>query len=491
MMIPLELLMFIGAIMVLLCILLFRYFDNFGIPILLLFLGIGMLAGAEGPGKIYFDDARLAQTIGIIALIFILFAGGLDTKWHAVRPVVRPAVMLSTLGVLLTALITGLAAHLILKIPLKTGFVIGAIISSTDAAAVFAILRSRHVNLRAPLRPLLELESGSNDPMAIFLTVALIQLTLVPQTRITSVIMLFVLQMSIGAVVGFFSGKFVVFTINRLKLFYEGLYPVFCLASLALTYAVATLVKGSGFLAVYIAGIVIGNSYIVQKKSLLRFFDGFAWFGQITMFLFLGLLVLPSHLVPIIIPGLLISAILIFVARPLSVFASTFFCGFNWREKLLVSWVGLRGAVPIILATYPLLAGLEHAELIFNIVFFIVFTSAVIQGWSLPLVAKTLEVTCPPENKRNYPIEFEPKPGIDADLTEIIIPFESAAVGKSIVELGFPEDSLIVLIVRGEDYIVPSGGTVLESGDVLLVLSSKASLKRVLDIFLQQNPGEA
>lgn len=444
-----------------------------------------MLAGSEGPGKIFFDDARLAQTIGIIALIFILFSSGLDTKWRYVRPVVRPAVMLSTVGVLLTALITGFAAVLILKVSVITGFIIGAIISSTDAAAVFALLRSRHVNLRAPLRPLLELESGSNDPMAIFLTIALLQLSTVPQTKITWIILFFVLQMSIGAMVGFISGKIVVFTLNRLRLFYEGLYPVFCLASLALTYAVAALFKGSGFLAVYIAGIVIGNSYIVQKRSLLRFFDGFAWFGQITMFLFLGLLISPSHLVPIIIPGLLISAILMFIARPLGVFVSLHFGRFNWREKLLVAWVGLRGAVPIILATYPLIAGIDNADLIFNIIFFIVFTSAALQGWSLPLVARVLKVTVPPETKRNYPIEFEPRPEIDADLTEVIIPFESVAVGKSIVELGLPDDCLIVLIVRGDSYIVPSGGTVLESGDVLLVLSSKSGLKRASDIFLQ------
>lgn len=467
------------------CIFILKYLDNYGIPILLLFLVIGMVAGPEGPGKIYFNDIGLAQKIGITALILILFAGGLDTKWNTVRPVVRSAALLSTLGVFITALVTGVAAAIILGFSLKTGLILGAIISSTDAAAVFAILRSKHVSLQSPLRPLLELESGSNDPMAVFLTVALIQITIIPQTNIAWIILLFVLQMSIGAAVGFINGRLIAFALNHLKFFYEGLYPVFCLAALALTYAIATLIQGSGFLAVYIAGIVIGNSSVVQKKSLMRFFDGLAWFGQITMFLCLGLLVFPSHLVPIVIPGLLISAILMFVARPLSIFITLAFSGFKWGEKLLVSWVGLRGAVPIILATYPLLAGVEQADLIFNIVFFIVFTSTALQGWSLPIIAKMLNLTTALETKRSYPIEFEPRPGMDAELSEIIVPLESVAIGKSIVELGFPEDSLIVLIVRGENYIVPSGGTVIESGDVLLVLSNSGSLQKVMNILLR------
>ncbi len=476
--------MLIGALLIIICIILLKYFDNFGIPILLLFLTVGMIAGPEGIGKIHFGDTRIVQNIGIIALTLILFSGGLDTKWSAVRTVVRPAAMLSTLGVLLTAMITAFSAVLLLGLPLKTGLVLGAIISSTDAAAVFAILRSRHINLRPPLRPILELESGSNDPMAIFLTLAFIQISIAPETGVISIILLFILQMSVGAAVGVASGRVVVYILNKLKLFYEGLYPVFCLAALALTYAIATLLRGSGFLAVYLAGMIIGNSYIVQKRSILRFFDGFAWFGQITMFLCLGLLVFPSRVAQIIIPGLIISAILMFVARPISVFVSLIACGLRLPEKVLVSWVGLRGAVPIILATYPVLAGIHNAELIFNIVFFVVLTSALLQGWSLPPVAKILKVTVPHESKRDYPIEFEPKPGMDAELTEIILPFEANAVGKSIVELGFPEDSLVVLIVRGEDYIVPCGGTVLESGDVLLVLSSKSSLKKVTEILM-------
>ncbi len=486
-MISLELLMLIGALLIIICIILLKYFDNFGIPILLLFLTVGMIAGQEGIGKIHFGDARLAQTTGIIALTLILFSAGLDTKWHEVRTVVRPAAMLSTLGVLITAMITAFSAVLFLGLPLETGLVLGAIISSTDAAAVFALLRSRNVNLRPPLRPLLELESGSNDPMAIFLTLAFIQISIIPETSVISIFLLFFLQMGVGAVVGVASGRAIVYILNRLKLFYEGLYPVFCLALLALTYAIATLLRGSGFLAVYLAGMIIGNSYIVQKRSILRFFDGFAWLGQITMFLCLGLLVFPSRITMVIIPGLIISAILMFVARPISVFVSLISSGLKLPEKVLVSWIGLRGAVPIILATYPVLAGIYNAELIFNIVFFVVLTSALLQGWSLPPVAKILKVTVPYESKRNYPIEFEPKPGMDAELTEIIVPFESTAVGRSIVELGFPEDSLVVLIVRGEDYIVPCGGTVLESGDVLLVLSSKSSLKKVYEIILFKN----
>lgn len=482
-----ELLLLIGAALIIICIAIFKYFDNLGIPILLLFLLVGVFAGPEGAGRIIFNDARLAQAIGIIALIFILFSGGLDTNWRDVKPIINSGILLSTLGVFLTAVLTGIAGILILDLPIKTGLILGAIVSSTDAAAVFAVLRSKHIGLKPPLRPLLELESGSNDPMAVFMTIVLIQIVLFPQTTAFSIILFFILQMGIGAVMGFVGGRMVVYVLNRLRLYYEGLYPVFCLASVALIYALTTFIKGSGFLAVYIAGIIIGNSYIVQKRSLMRFFDGFAWFSQISMFLTLGLLVLPSRLFSVLIPGLLISAVLMFVARPVSVNICLAFSKLKRFEKLLVSWMGLRGAVPIVLATYPLLAGISKADLIFDIVFFIVLSSAILQGWSLPIVARMLNVAVPVEKKRNYPIEFEPKADVDAELIEFIVPFESMVVGKSIVELGFPDESLIVLIVRGENYIVPCGGTVLEAGDVLLVLTNKNCGVRVNEILFKQH----
>jgi len=295
--------------------------------------------------------------------------------------------------------------------------------------------------------------------------------------------------MGLGALIGLISGRFIVMVLNRLKLYYEGLYPVFCLASAFLIFGITYLLQGSGFLAVYIAGIVIGNSQIVKKKSLLRFFDGLAWLGQITMFLTLGLLVYPSHLIPVLGMGILLSVFLMFFARPVSVFLSLIFSKYGLYEKSLIAWIGLRGAVPIILATFPLLAGIPYSKLIFNLVFFIVLSSALLQGWSVPLVSKILGVSAPLENKCASPIEFEPPPGLDTELIEFIVPFESEVINKPIVEVGFPKDCLIVLIVRGEHYIVPSGGTILEPGDTLLFLASKGSLKEINNILQKWKAG--
>jgi len=487
-----EYVLLIGSTLILISIAIAKLSDNLGVPSLLLFLAIGMLAGSEGPGGIYFDDAGLAQSVGIIALLFILFAGGLDTRWHDVKPVFRQATSLATLGVLLTALAVGLFVSVALNISLLNGLLLGAIISSTDAAAVFSVLRSKNVSLRGQLKPLLELESGSNDPMAVFLTVGLIQLLTTSDSNFGSIALLFIVQMGLGTALGFGLGKAMVFILNRLKLPYEGIYPVFSLAFAALIYAATATAGGSGFLAVYIAGLVAGNSEFVHKKSLLRFFDGLAWLSQIAMFLTLGLLVFPSHIVPVIGIGLLVSAILMFIARPLSVFLSLFFARLRWKEKMFISWVGLRGAVPIILATFPLLAQVPDAELIFNIVFFIVLTSALLQGWSLPIVARVLNLDAPVQHKRRSPIEFAPVEGIDSELVDFIVPYNSEVVGKSIIELGLPEDSLVVLIGRDDNYLVPSGGTVLQEGDTALVLVNRGNVSGVREILARQKrSGEA
>lgn len=485
-MLSIDYVLLIGSVLILLSITIARISDNFGLPALLLFLGIGMLAGSEGPGGIYFDDAALAQSIGIMALIFILFSGGLDTNWNEVRPVFRQGAVLATLGVLLTALAVGLFVSGILHVPLLNGLLLGAIVSSTDAAAVFSVLRSKHVSLRGKLKPLLELESGSNDPMAVFLTVGLIQLLMNPEASAGSIAGLFLLQMCLGTAFGFASGKAMIFTINHLKLAYEGLYPVLSLAFAVLTYAATAVAGGSGFLAVYIAGIIAGNSEFVHKRSLLRFFDGLAWLSQITMFLTLGLLVFPSRIVPVIGVGLLVSVFLMLVARPLSVFLSLARAKLGWKEKVFVSWVGLRGAVPTILATFPLIAGVQDAELIFNVVFFIVITSALLQGWSIPVAARLLHVDAPFHLKRRSPLEFASVEGVDTDLVDLTVPFGSSVAGKSIVELGLPRDSLIVLITRDENFVVPSGGTVLQEGDTVLVLITKNNLPEVRAIFSEQ-----
>jgi potassium/hydrogen antiporter len=484
-MISLESILLIGSVLILVSIVVSRLSDNLGLPALLLFLVIGMLAGSEGPGGIYFDDAGLAQSIGVVALIFILFAGGLDTNWAQVRPIVRQALSLATLGVVVTALTVGLFVSAVLHTSLLTAMLLGAIISSTDAAAVFSVLRSKNVNLRGNLKPLLELESGSNDPMAVFLTVGLLQFATAHETNVGRLFLIFFVQMGLGAGLGWACGKAMVITINHLKILSEGLYPVLVLAFAVLIYSATASIGGSGFLAVYVAGLTAANSEFVQKKSLLRFFDGLAWLSQIAMFLTLGLLVFPSHILPIIGAGLLVSAFLMFVARPVSVFLSLLFFRVGLRERLFVSWVGLRGAVPIVLATFPLLAGLQDAELIFNVVFFIVLTSAMFQGWSIPLIARLLHLNSPVDRRLKSPIEFAPVPGVDTELVDIMVPYNSSVAGRSIVELGLPHDTLIVLISRDDNFVVPSGGTIVQEGDTILVLVNRATLPRVREIFSQ------
>jgi len=369
--------------------------DRFGIPALLLFLVVGMFAGSDGPGGIHFDDPALAQSIGVVALVLILFSGGLDTEWKAVRPVMRESLLLATLGVLLTAVAVGLCAKFLLGVPLVQGLLLGSIVSSTDAAAVFSVLRSKGISLKGRLKPLLELESGSNDPMAIFLTVGMIEIITQPDLSPLSLVVIFLRQMIVGAVLGLAMGQVTLWLVRRLRLGYEGLYPVLTLAMVLLTFGLTAVLGGSGFLAVYLAGIVIGQPEYAQKRGLLHFHDGLAWLMQITMFLTLGLLVFPSRLWPVAGVSLITALCLMFLARPLAVFVGLFPSALSWREKVFVSWVGLRGAAPIILATFPSLAHLPEADLIFHVVFFVVLTSVLLQGASIAAAARLLGVEAP------------------------------------------------------------------------------------------------
>ncbi len=446
--------------------------DKFAVPVLLLFLAVGMLAGSEGLGKIYFDNAHLAKNIGILALIFIIFSGGFDTNWKDTKSIIVPGVVLSTLGVLITAIITGLFAVYILKFSLLEGILLGSIVSSTDAAAVFAILRSKRISLKKPLKPLLEFESGSNDPMAIFLTMGLLSLLTAKGLGFVSLIPRFILDMGMGALVGFLMAKGIVFLIKRLKLDYEGLYPVITISLTLFTYVIAVLLKGNGILAVYLAGLGLGQAEFPNKKSIMKFHDGLAWISQIAMFVTLGLLVFPSHLVPLIGTGLLITIVLMLIARPVSVFLCLLPFKFAVPKKIMLSWVGLRGSVPIILATFPLAAGIAQAETIFNVVFFIVIASVFIQGTSIPLVSKLLKLDVPMSDRKTYPIEFEKVEGIDAELNDLIVPYNSEAIGKTIRELNVPEKCLIMLISRNDKFVIPAGSTVMQGGDVLLVLAN-------------------
>ena len=472
-----ENILLIGSILLLLSILASKTTGKLGVPALIIFLVVGMLAGSDGIGGIHFDDPNLAQSLGVIALTFILFSGGLETKWESIKPVLWQGVTLSTLGVLLTAVSVGLFISFISDFTLTEGLLIGAIVSSTDAAAVFSILRSKSIGLKGNLRPLLELESGSNDPMAYFLTIGITSILVHEDTSFVSLIPLFFQQMIIGAVVGFLLGKLMTWTLNKINLDYDGLYPVLTMALVLFTYSITTFFNGNGFLAVYLSAIILGNENFIHKKSIMRFYDGQAWLMQIVMFLTLGLLVFPKQMLPFIGTGLIIALFLIFVARPLAVFLCLLPFKTNNRERLLVSWVGLRGAVPIVLATFPLIQGVEKSAMIFNIVFFIVLTSVILQGTTIPLLAKWLYLFKPVKFKTRYPLELELSDNFKNELFEIEINAHSNAIGRQIFQLKFPKTSLIVLINRKDKYITPSGTTTIAEGDKLLIMSDNKNDK--------------
>lgn len=475
-----ENLILFGAVLLFLSILASKTSGKLGVPSLIIFLLIGMLAGVDGIGQITFNDFGAIQKLGTVALLFILFSGGLDTKKESVYPVIWKGVSLSTLGVLFTAGTTGLFVWHFTDFSLIEGLLLGSIISSTDAAAVFSTLRSKNIGLRGRLRPILELESGSNDPMAYFLTIAFIQLATNQLTGIDEVVLLFLTQMTLGFVYGILLGKAGVWIINRIRLDYDGLYPVLIMAIMLFTYAISAFGYGNGFLSVYVLGLVMGNSSFIHKKSMTRFYDGQAWLMQIVMFISLGLLVNPREIVPVMGTGLLVSVFLMFVARPVGVFVSMSFFKMKFREKVFLSWVGLRGAVPIIFATLPVIAGIANAGMIFNIVFFIVLTSVALQGTTFMPVAKWLKLHKHESAARKYPLELELTENFKNELVEVSIPPDCPQANKPIVEIGFPRNALIVLIERNKQYITPNGNTIIRGGDNLLVMTN--SMRDLEDI---------
>ncbi len=480
---PIEYILFGASLLLLLSIIASKVASIIRVPALIIFILVGMVAGSEGPGGIEFDDAWVAQLLGVIALAFIIFSGGLHSSWKSVSPVLWTGVSLSTIGVFLTAILVGLFVHYLLDFSILMALLLGAIVSSTDAAAVFSVMSSSGTKLKGSLKDLLEFESASNDPMAVILTLGFIHLLTNPEASIWSMVLLLIQQMVLGIVIGFMMGKAIVFTVNRLRLNFEGLYPVLTLALVIFTYGLTASIGGSGFLAVYIAGLILGGSDFIHKQSLTRFHDGLAWLMQITMFLILGLLVFPSRLLPIIVSGILISFFLIFIARPIGVFLSLPFGKINFKEKTFISWVGLRGAVPIILATFPLLAGVPKADILFNIVFFIVITSVLIQGTTIPLAAKLLGVDAPETKTKTEHVEFEFHYDENSQKIELVIPQNSEAIGKQLVELGLPESAIIVLIKREDTSIVPRGGTRIEPQDKLLILAENNDLPKIKSIF--------
>jgi cell volume regulation protein A len=477
-----ENILFIGSILLFISLFAGKTSYKYGVPVLIFFVIIGILAGSEGIGGIVFDNPKIAQFIGIIALNFILFSGGFETNWQSIKPVLWHGVTLSTLGVLITALSVGFFVWAITDFTIYEGLLLGSIVSSTDSAAVFSILRSKKLALKGNLRPTLELESGSNDPMAYALTITFMGLVINQDSSAVSTIAVFLKQILLGGFLGFLFGRIGKIIINGIKLDFEGLYIVLLIAIMFFSFAATDLLGGNGFLAVYLCAIYLGNQDLIHKKKILKSFDSFAWLMQIVLFLTLGLLVFPSQIIPVIGIGLAISAFLIIVARPLSVFLSLSPFKVQNRSRWFISWVGLRGAVPIVFATYPLLAGIDKSNMIFNIVFFISLTSVIIQGTTLPIVAKWLHILLPEKAKQRSPIDIELTESAKSVFTKIVISPKSSVTGKQIVQLGLPKTTLISFIQRDDKYIIPDGSTILNPNDILFLLTeNKAGLARVFD----------
>lgn len=491
-MIDASILLLVTGLLVFASILGSRLSNRLGIPALVVFLAIGMLAGSDGPGGIHFDNAAVVNLLGSVALAFILFSGGIDTNWRLMQPVLGRGILLSTAGVVLTATSVGAFAWLVIGYPPTTAFLIGAIISSTDAAAVFGVLRSRGLGLRGRLKSLLELESGSNDPMAIFLTLGLTRFITQTDFNGLTLIPLFLLNMVIGVAVGLVVGKLAGYLFNRIRLDQEGLYPVLSLSLVLLTFGAAEILGGNGFLSVYLCGILLNATDFTYKRAVVRFHDGLAWLMQITMFVVLGLQVFPSQLPSVALGALLIAAFLIAVARPLAVWIALWRSGYDTREKAFVAWTGLRGAVPIVLATFPLLAGYENSTFVFDVVFFIVLTSVLVQAPLLMPVARWLCVDAPAEARAAFTLELERRGQTQGETREIEILPGMAAAGLKITDLDVPQGVVILLIGRGEEFVVPRGNTFIEPYDTLLLFGRSAELQHAVQHILSPpTPREA
>ena len=450
--------------------------SRFGIPIVLLFIGLGMLAGSEGVGGIYFDDPKLSKFIGGIALCIILFSGGLDTKLTNVKQIFWQGIALSTVGVIVTALIIGMIAHFFFSFTILEGLLIGSIVSSTDAAAVFSILKTKKLGLKGNLRFILEFESGSNDPMAYFLTILFASLITLKIGAWYETVFLFFRQMALGTLIGIGMGVGMQKIINWIRLDFEGLYSVLLLALVLFTFSFSEYVGGNSFLAVYLSAIILGNKEFIHKKSLTKHFDGQAWFMQTIMFLTLGLLVFPTKLFPLVTMGLALSFCLIFIARPVAVYLALLPFKINVRSKAFISLVGLRGSVPIILAIYVKSYHVPVADLIFNLVFFISVTSVLIQGTTFSLIAKWLNVIVPIDVKRKSELDKEQIQSAKSVKSEVFIYKGASSIGKRIVDLHLPGGVLITWIKRQNKYLTHDGNFVIKENDILEIIADNEEL---------------
>ncbi len=478
------------ALLMLVCLLSSKLSSYLNMPCLLLFLAVGMLAGSEGPGGIAFDNAAVANALGSTAMAFILFSGGFDTGWKTIRPVFLTGGILSSIGVLLTALFTGIFAWNFLgwmlpeqKISLSWCLLLGSIISSTDAAAVFSILRSRSVSLRGELQPLLEFESGSNDPMAAFLTVFMVGV--VTQEAASGVTLSlsgywvilpsFLYKMLVGVGLGYLLGRFFAWLYNRIDFEYNGLYYALGVVAVLASFSFTELAQGNGFMAVYVTGMTMGNRRFVFCNGVGRFYDGIAWLMQMILFSMLGLLAFPRQVWEAKWVGFGVALFLMVAARPLAVFIGMVRSRFSIRERLLVSWVGLRGGAPIMLATFPLMGGVPHADIMFHIVFFIVLTSVLIQGMTIMPMAKLLKLDAPLHKNIRLPLSIEETGDGKSGSVELAVP--ASLAGESLAQLKLPEGALVLMIRRNDGFVVPRGDTRLALGDVLTVMGTREALR--------------
>lgn len=473
-----ENILLIGSVLIFSSIIISKTGYRFGIPTLLLFLLVGMLFGSDGLG-LQFNCARDAQFIGMMAMSIILFSGGMDTKYQDIKPVLKPGIVLSTVGVLITTVLTGVfiyflsgLTHTNIELTMMASLLLAATMSSTDSASVFSLLRSQRMNLKENLRPMLELESGSNDPMAYMLTIVLIQIISSGSELSLAVVGRDLLvQFLIGGSVGYAFGRFAVWLVNRINLSNSSLYPILLLSIVFATFTITDLLKGNGYLAVYIAGVIVGNARLVYRKEINTFMNGLTWLFQIIMFLSLGLLVNPHEMLDIAAVALLIGLFMIVIARPVSVFACLLpFRNISNKARLFVSWVGLRGAVPIIFATYPVIAGIEGSQQLFNIVFFITLLSLVVQGMSISSFARWLHLDLPEEKEGNeFGVELPDE--IDTKLEDMTLTTEMLAGGNRLKDMNIPKGSLVMLVKRGNEFIIPNGQVELHAGDKLLFIS--------------------
>lgn len=474
-----ENILLIGSILIFFSIIISKTGYRFGIPTLLLFLLVGMLFGSDGLG-LQFNSAEDAQFIGMVALSIILFTGGMETKFNEIRPILTEGIMLSTVGVLLTTLFTGIFIYFIsgwnsqhVHISIIGAMLLAATMSSTDSASVFNLLRSQKMNLKNNLRPTLELESGSNDPMAYMLTIILIQIITTNEANFLNVIKDLGIQFFFGCVIGYALGRLSAWIINRIDLSNSSLYPILLLSIVFFTFTITDRLHGNGYLAVYITGIVVGNSRIVNRKEINTFMNGMTWLFQIILFLTLGLLVNPHEMLDIAHIALLIGIFMIIAARPLSVMLCLLpFRQLTFKSKIFISWVGLRGAVPIIFATYPVLAHVEGSHVLFNIVFFITLLSLTIQGTTISTVAKWLHLDMPLEKEGNdFGVELPDE--IDSQLTDITLSHDMLRHGNRLMDMELPPKTLVILIKRQNEYIIPNGRMELHIGDKLLLIHDK------------------